>query len=106
MSPNPGRFGEGGGLVDTGGGTVKLRLPCGVAVEGEAMSSTTGRLLASLHPTFEHHQMVHQLLHAGVRGGRELLGRGVIHRCGDTAELVGAPRQRSGLPQQRGDRLR
>ena len=100
-----GGFGE-GRLVDTGGETVKLRLPCGVAVEGKLSSSTTGRLFASLHPTFEHHQMVHQLLHAGARRGRELLGCRVIHRCGDTAELVGPPRQRPGLPQQRRDRLR
>jgi hypothetical protein len=101
------RRGSGRGrLVDTGGGTVKPRLPCGVAVEGKLSSSTAGRLLASLHPTFEHHQMVHQLLHAGARRGRELPGRRVIHRCGDTAELVRAPRQRPGLPQQRRDRLR
>ena len=35
MSPKRGGFGE-GRLVDTGGGTVKLRLPCAVPVEGEA----------------------------------------------------------------------
>jgi hypothetical protein len=36
MSPDLGGLGE-GRLVDTGGETVKLRLPCGVAVEGEAI---------------------------------------------------------------------
>jgi hypothetical protein len=35
-SPNLGGFGE-GRLLDTGGGAVRLRLPCGVAVEGEAI---------------------------------------------------------------------
>jgi hypothetical protein len=64
-----------------------------IPVEGKSPGSTTCRLLASLHLTLEHHEVVHQLLHAGTRRGRKLLGSGVIHRRGGATELVGAPRQ-------------
>ena len=57
-------------------------------------------------PTFEHHEVVHQLLHAGARLRRELLGRRIVHRRDGAVELVGAPRQRTGLAQQSRDRLR
>ena len=64
------------------------------------------RLLASLQLPFKHREVVHELLHAGAGRSRELLGRGVIHRCGGTAELVSAPGQRASLAQERGDRFR
>ena len=64
------------------------------------------RLLASLQLAFKHREVVHELLHAGAGRSRELLGRGVIHRCGGTAELVSAPGQRASLAQERGDRFR
>ena len=70
------------------------------------MISTSGRPLASLQLAFEHHEVVHELLHADARRSRELLGRGVIHRCGGTAELVSAPGQRASLAQELGDRFR
>jgi hypothetical protein len=69
-------------------------------------SPPTCRFLASLHLTLEHHEVVHQLLHARARRRRELLGRRVIHSLSGIAELVGSPRQRPSLPQQRRDRLR
>jgi hypothetical protein len=68
--------------------------------------STNCRLLASLQLAFKHREVVHGLLHAGAGRSRELLGRGVIHRCGGTAELVSAPGQRASLAQELGDRFR
>jgi len=37
-------------------------------------------LLPSLHLAFEHHEVVHELLHAGAGRSRDALGRGVIRR--------------------------
>jgi hypothetical protein len=42
-------------------------------VEGKSPSSMTCHLLASLHLTLEHHEVVHQLLNAVTRCGCELL---------------------------------
>ena len=64
------------------------------------------RLPASLQPAFKHREVVHELLDADARRSRELLGRGVIQRCGGTAELVSAPGERASLAQERGDRSR
>jgi hypothetical protein len=55
------------------------------------VGSLTGFLLAALDLTFEHHEVVHQLLHAGAGLRGELPGCGVVHRRGGTGELVGAP---------------
>jgi hypothetical protein len=35
-----------------------------------------------VHLAFEHHEVVHELLHADAGLSREALGRGVIHRRG------------------------
>ena len=59
--------------------------------------STNCRLLASLQLAFKHREVVHELLHAGAGRSRELLGRGVIQRCGGTAEFVSAPGERASL---------
>jgi hypothetical protein len=48
---------------------------------------------------------MHQAVDAGAGLGRQLPGRGVCHRRG-VVEFVGAPRQRTRIPQQRGHHFR
>lgn len=67
---------------------------------------TSCRLLTLPHLAFKHREVTHQLLHTATGPSRELLGRGVIHRCRNgTTQLVSVPRQRTSLTQQRGDRF-
>src|SRR3954451_16457785 len=71
-----------------------------------ALPAPSCRLLAALCLTFEQHEVVHQLLHAGAGLRRELLGRRIVHRRCGAVELVGSPRQRPRFAQYRRDRLR
>jgi uncharacterized protein YbjT (DUF2867 family) len=48
--------------------------------------------LASLCLTFEHREVMNQLIHGGAGLRRELLGRRIVHSRGGAAESVGAPR--------------
>jgi hypothetical protein len=56
-------------------------------------------------PTFEDHEVTHQAVDAGAGLGCQLPGRGVCYRRG-VVEFVGAPRQRTRIPQQRGHHFR
>src|SRR3954451_1746519 len=71
-----------------------------------ALPASSCRLLAALCLTFQQHEVVHQLLHAGAGLRRELLGRRIVHRRCGAVELVGSPRQRPRFAQYRRDRLR
>jgi hypothetical protein len=70
------------------------------------LTPSTNRCLLTLpHLAFKHREVTNQQLHTATGPSRELLSRGVIHRrCNGTAQLVSAPRQRTSLTQQRGDR--
>jgi len=53
-----------------------------VAVDTVVIEPPRSALLPSLHLAFEHHEVVHELLHAGAGRSRDALGRGVIRRSG------------------------
>ena len=62
------------------------------------LTATAGRcVLAVLLLTFEDHEVTNQTVDAGADLGRQLPGRGVCHRRG-VVEFVGAPRQRTRIP--------
>ena len=69
-------------------------------------SSSTGRPPFPSHLTFEHHEVVYQLLHAGAGLRCAVLGRRIVHPRGARVELVRASRQRPDLAQKRRDHPR